>query len=157
MSGKPAAARWTHKKSLLMCMCMLLAAALALAAVVTLTTLEKGKHATTKRNDETRQLLRRDFVTLKDIEPVGTAAAAGRVSPRDGRSGAFSVKLTWPPWPPHPASVPSPPSMSLEDTIPKIAAETARLVNVKVQRLSQTIKVGERMQGSIEQSSCRKI
>ena len=116
-------------------------------------------HATVKQNKkrEAEQQQRRDFVTLRDIELVGTAAAAGRVSPCDSSSSASNAKITWPPWPPHPASAPSPPSMSLEDTIPKIATETARLVNLEVQRLSQAIEVGERMQGLIEQSSCRKI
>ena len=68
--------RRKYTRALLLCMCMILAASLALAAVVMLIELDKANCATSKKNDEILQPLRRDFVTLRDIEQVATAAAS---------------------------------------------------------------------------------
>ena len=66
------------------------------------------EHATEKESEvEEQQLLqRRDFVTVRDIELVGTAAGRAAVSHvrrrENNATGSPQVKHTWPPWPPRP-------------------------------------------------------
>jgi hypothetical protein len=108
---------------------MLLGAALALVALITLTTRvgttdggipgisrARGEKSSTTTVQEQLQAQkksenekRRDFVTLQDIQLVGSAAV-GLLSPGDDHSTSPHVRPTWPPQAPWPASQASSPN-----------------------------------------------
>jgi hypothetical protein len=114
--------RTSRKKGAAQLCQIALGAALALATVITLTApldmddertsraRGRGERSVTEEDaakgseQETEQ--RRGFVTLRDIELVGSAAAgaaAGLLGARDDHSISPHARATWPPWPPRPA------------------------------------------------------
>jgi hypothetical protein len=96
----------TRKGTAQLCL-VLLGAALVVMSMVTLSTPSgTSDGAFTAEKKEEEELQRRDFVTLTDIELLGTAV--GLVSPRDDAPPRVRAMPAWPSWPPRPASPTSP-------------------------------------------------